>query len=179
MFLEIAVEYLWNGECQSFQTFAIVFYTHENLLVEIYGALWMKTKPLSRQKHVLRKSCGVSQKDWVLEFSNLCHCVLHPWYHTSRDFWSSMNERNLLSWLKYDLGKYSGVSQKWWMTSSFQTFATVFCTPENLLVRDYWNSRNERKPFSELNHVLRKCSRVSQKQWVPEFSNLCHCVQHP
>ena len=29
--------------------------------------------------------------------------------------------------------------------SSFQTFAIVFCTSENLLVRDFWRSRNEEK----------------------------------
>ena len=42
MFSENAVEYLRNSECYSFQTFAIVFSTHENLLVEISGALGMK-----------------------------------------------------------------------------------------------------------------------------------------
>ena len=34
--------YLRFGECQRFQTFAIVFNTPENLLVEISGALEMK-----------------------------------------------------------------------------------------------------------------------------------------
>ena len=33
MFSENALEYLRNGECQSFQTFAIVFSSPENLLV--------------------------------------------------------------------------------------------------------------------------------------------------
>ena len=33
--------YLRNGECYSFQTYAIVFNTPENLLVEISGALGM------------------------------------------------------------------------------------------------------------------------------------------
>ena len=42
MFSENALEYLRNGECQSFQTFAIVFSTPENLLVEITGALGIK-----------------------------------------------------------------------------------------------------------------------------------------
>ena len=45
----------------------------------------------------LRKCCGVSQKWWVLELSNLCHCVQHPWKLTSRDFWSTRNERKPLS----------------------------------------------------------------------------------
>ena len=39
MFSENAVEYLRNSECKSFQTFAIVLSTPENLLVGISGAL--------------------------------------------------------------------------------------------------------------------------------------------
>ena len=42
MFWENAVEYLRNGECKSFQIFAIVFSTPKNLLVGISGALGMK-----------------------------------------------------------------------------------------------------------------------------------------
>ena len=42
VFWENAVGYFRNGECQSFQTFAIVFSTPENLLVGISGALGMK-----------------------------------------------------------------------------------------------------------------------------------------
>ena len=42
MFWECAVEYLRNSEGKSFQTFTIVFSTHENLLVEISGALGMR-----------------------------------------------------------------------------------------------------------------------------------------
>ena len=64
----------------------------------------------------------------MLELSNLCHCVQHPWKHTSRY---------------------------------------------------YWSSRNKWKPLSKLKHVFRKCSGVSQKQWVLQLSNLCHCVKHP
>ena len=62
MFWENAVEYLRNIDCYSFQTFAIVFSTTDNLLVGISGALGMKRKLLSKQKCVLRKCCGVSQK---------------------------------------------------------------------------------------------------------------------
>ena len=36
----------------------------------------------------------VSQKWWMLELSNLCHCVQHPWKLTRRDFWSSGNAPN-------------------------------------------------------------------------------------
>ena len=39
VFWENAVGYLRNGECYSFQTFAIVLCIPENLLVEISGAL--------------------------------------------------------------------------------------------------------------------------------------------
>ena len=42
MFSENAVEYLRNSECETFQTFAIVFSTPENLLVGISGALGTK-----------------------------------------------------------------------------------------------------------------------------------------
>ena len=42
MFWENAVRYLRNGKCKSFQIFAIVFSTPENLLVGISGALGMK-----------------------------------------------------------------------------------------------------------------------------------------
>ena len=50
VFWETAVGYLRNGECQSLQTFAIVFTTHENLLVRITGALQMK------ESHFLSKN---------------------------------------------------------------------------------------------------------------------------
>ena len=32
--------------------------------------------------------------------------------------------------------------------------------------RDFWSSRNERKPLSKLKHFFRKCCRVSQKWWM-------------
>ena len=41
VFWENAVGYLRGGECYSFQTFAIVFSSPENLLVGISGALEM------------------------------------------------------------------------------------------------------------------------------------------
>ena len=44
MFWENAVEYLRNGKWESFQTFAIVFSTPENLLVENTGALGTKER---------------------------------------------------------------------------------------------------------------------------------------
>ena len=39
MFWENAVQYLKNGECQSFHTFAVLFSIPENFLVVITGAL--------------------------------------------------------------------------------------------------------------------------------------------
>ena len=72
-------------------------------------------KPLSKQKCVLRKCCGVSQKWWMLELSNFCHCVQHPWKLTTRDLWSSRNEWKPLSKQNHVLRKCCGVSQKWWM----------------------------------------------------------------
>ena len=42
VFWENAAGYLKNGECKSFQTFANVFSTPENVLVGISGALGMK-----------------------------------------------------------------------------------------------------------------------------------------
>ena len=51
--------------------------------------------------------------------------------------------------------------------------------PWKLTSMDFWSSRNKRKPLSKQKCVLRKCSGVSQKQWMVELLNLCHCVQHP
>ena len=49
MFSGNAVKYLSNSECWSFQTFAIVFSTPENLLVGISGALGMKESHFPRK----------------------------------------------------------------------------------------------------------------------------------
>ena len=127
--------YLRNGEC--FQTFAIVFSTPENLLVGISGALQNERKPLSQQKCVFRKCCGVSQKQWVLELSNLCHCVQHPWKLTNRDFWRTRNERKPLSHQKCVMRNCCGVSQKQWM---LQLSNLCHCVqhPWKLTNRDFW-----------------------------------------
>ena len=115
---------------------------------------------------------------WMLELSNLCHCVQHPWKLTSRDFWSSRNERMPLSKQKCDLRKCCGVSQKWWILE-LSNLCHCVQHPWKLTSRDFWSSRNERKPLSKQKCVLRKCCGVSQKWWMLELSNLCHCVQHP
>ena len=79
---------------KSFQTFAIVFSTPENLLVGISGALGMKESHFLSKNVFWENAVGVSQKWWMLELSNLCHCVQHPWKLTSRNFWSSGNAPN-------------------------------------------------------------------------------------
>ena len=87
MFSENAGRYLRNDEYQSFQTSANMFSTLENFLVGISGVSRNTRKPLSKLKHVLlRKCCGVSHKQCMLELSNLCNCVHHPWNLISRDF---------------------------------------------------------------------------------------------
>ena len=112
-------------------------------------------KLLSKLKHVLRKCSGVSQKWWMLELSNLCHCVQHPWKLISRDNWSSRNKRKPLSKLKHVLRKCSGVSQKWWVLE-LSNLCHCVQHPWKLISRDNWSSRNKRKPLSKLKHVFEK-----------------------
>ena len=114
----------------------------------------------------------------MLELSNLCHCVQHPWKPTSRDFWSCRNKRKPLSKQKCVLRKCSGLSQKQWMLE-LSNLCHCVQHPWKPTSRDYWSSRNKRKPLSNQKCVLRKCCRASQKWWMLELSNLCHCVQHP
>ena len=150
---ENAVGYLRNGDCESFQTFAIVFSTPENLLVGITGALGTKESHFLSKKGVLRKCCGVSQKQWMLELSNLCHCVQHPQTLTRRDFWSTRNERKPLSKQKGVLRKCCGVSQKQWM---LELSNLCHCLQQSWILTgsDFWSNRNERKPLSKLKHVF-------------------------
>ena len=109
----------------------IVFSTPENTSKQ---TLQMKESHFV-SKHVFsRKCCGVSQKWWVLELSNLCHCVQHPWKLTSKDFWSTRNERKPLSNQKCVLRKCCGVSQKWWVLELSNLCHCVHPTPENLLI---------------------------------------------
>ena len=91
------VGYLRNSECWSFQTFAIVFSIPENLLVGISGAVGTKQSHFLIKNVFWEKCCRVSQKQWMLELSNLCYCVQHPWKLTSRDFWSSRNKNKATS----------------------------------------------------------------------------------
>ena len=139
----------------------------------------MKEKPLSKLKHVLRKCSKGSQKWWMLELSNLCHCVQYPSKLTGLDFWNSRNERKTLSKQKCVLRKCSKVSQKQCMLE-LSNLCHCVQYPSKLTSRDYWRSRNERTSLSKLKHVfLENAVRVSQKQCMLDLSNLCHCVQHP
>ena len=115
----------------------------------------------------------------MLELANLCHCVQYPWKLTSRDFWSSRNERKPLCQQKCVLRKCCEVSQKWWMLE-LANLCHCVQYPWKLTSRDFSGAlRNERKPLCQQKCVLRKCCGVSQKWWMLELSNLCHCVQHP
>ena len=136
-----------------------MFSTPENLLVGISGALGMKERHFLSKNVFWKNAVGVSQKWWMLELSNLCHCVQHPWKLTSRDYWSSRNKGKPLSKLKHVFRKCSGVSL--WMLELSNFFHCVQ-HPWKLTSRDYWSSRNKGKSLSKLKHVFRKCSGVSQ-----------------
>ena len=145
--------YLRNSDCWSFQTFAIVFSTHENLLVGISGALGTQESHFISKNVFLRKCCGVSQKQWMLDLSNLCHCVQHPWEFTSRYYWSSRNEGKPLSKIKHVFRNCNGVSQKWWLLE-LSNLCHCVQHPWKLTSRDFWSSRKTRKPLSQLKHVF-------------------------
>ena len=115
----------------------------------------------------------------MLELSNLCHCVQHPWKLTSRDFWSSRNERKPLSKQNVFWENVVGYLRIWMNARAFKPLPLCSEPPWNLTSRNFWSSRNERKPLSKQKCVLRKCCWVSQIWWMLELSNLCHCVQHP
>ena len=130
-----------------------MFSTPENLLVEISGALGTKESHFLSKNVFLRKCCGVFQKQWMLELSNLCHCVQHPWKLTSRDFWSSRNTRKSFSLQKCVLRKWCGVSQKLWMLE-LSNLCHCVQHPWEFTSRYYWSSWNEGKPLSKLKHVF-------------------------
>ena len=126
----------------------------------------------------MRKCCGVSQKWWMLELSNLCHCIQHPWKLTSRDFWSSRNGRKPLSKQKCVLRKCCKVSQKWWMLE-LSNLCHCIQHPWKLTSRDFWSSRNESKPLSKQKYVLRKYCGVSQKWWMLELQTFAIVFSTP
>ena len=156
-----------------------MFSTPVNLLVEISGALGLKVSHFLSKNVFCENAVGYQGIVWMLELSNLCNCVQHPWKHTSRDFWSSRNPIKPLSKQTYVLRKCCGVSHKQCMLE-LSNLCNCVQHPWKLTSRDFWSSRNTRKPLSKLKHVLlRKCIGVSHKQCMLELSNLCNCVQHP
>ena len=156
-----------------------MFSTPENLLVGNFWSSQNECKPFSKQKCVLRICCRVSQKQCLLELSNLCHCVQNPWKLTSRDYGSSRHERKPLSKLKYVFRNCSGVSQKWWMLEFSKSLPLCFSTPENLQLGISGALGMNISHFLNRNVFWEKYCGVSQKQCMLELSNLCHCVQHP
>ena len=159
----------------TFRTVTIVFSTSENLLVGISGAQGMKESHFLNKNVCLRKCCVISQKWWMLELSNLCHCVQHPWKLTNRDYWSPRNKGKQLSKLTHVFRKCSEHLRTLWMLE-LSNLCHCVQHPWKLTSRDYWSPRNKGKSLSK--HIFRKCSGVSQKMWKLELSNLCHCVQH-
>ena len=138
-----------------------MFSTPENLLVEIYGVLGIERKPLSKQKCVFEKmQWSISEPLWMLELSNVCHCVQHPWKLTSRDFWSSRNKGKSLSKLNMFSENAVKYLRTLWMLE-LSNLCHCVQHPWKLTSRDFWSSRNERKALSQQKHVFRKCSGVS------------------
>ena len=130
---------------------------------------------------------GISETVNARDFKPLPLC-LAPWKHTSKDSWSSRNNRILhwdtpLHFLKTHFCLQSGflsfrVLQKSLLVSYY---CKLHCVqhPWKLTSMEFWSSRNNRKPLSHQECVLKKCCGVSQKWWMLELSNLSHCVQHP
>ena len=132
-----------------------MFSTLENLLVWISGALGIKGSHILSRNIFLRKCCRVSQKQWMLDLSNLCHCVQHPWKLTSKDFCRSRNESKPLSKQKCVLKKCCGVSQKCWKLELSNLCHCVY-HPWKLTGRDFRSNRNKSKPLSKQKCVFEK-----------------------
>ena len=164
-----------------------MFSTPENLLGRDFRSSRNERKPHFKQKCVLRKCCGVSQKQWMLELSNLWHCVQHPWNLTGRDFWSSRNKRKPLSKQKCVLGKCCGVSQKQWMLE-LSNLCHCGQHPWKLTGRDFWTSRNAPNTLLTPLHPLTPPN--GHTHWFPRGSDLpdwnqasntnelCSCYKH-
>ena len=166
---------LANSECWIFQILCTWY--SSSLKTGNWGYFWSsrnERKSLSKEKCVLMKWCGVSQKQQMWGLSKLCHRVQHPWELTGRDYWSSRNTRKPHSKLKHVFRKCSGVSQKQWVLE-LSNICHCIQHPWKLTSRDFWSSRNERKSLSKEKCVLRKWCGVSQKWWMLEqyASHLC------
>ena len=130
-----------------------MFSTPKNLLVGIFsGAVGLKESHFVSKNVFWENAVRYFRNRWMLELSNLCHCIQYPWKLTSRDFfWSSRNERKPLSKQKCVLRKCCGVSQKWWMLE-LSNLCHCAQYPWKLTSRDFlWSSRNTRKPLCQQN----------------------------
>ena len=116
-------------KCQSFQTFLIMFSTPENLLVGISGTLGMK------ESHFLTKN--------VFWGNAVGYSMLEPPFLSTPE--KNVFERKPLSHQKENAVGYLRNGECY----SFQTFAIVFSTPENLLVKITGALQNDRKPLSQ------------------------------
>ena len=78
MFWQNAVEYLGNGECYIFYTFAIVFSTHENLSVGISEALGMKESHFLSKNMFWENVMGYLENGecWSFQIFSLCSAPL-------------------------------------------------------------------------------------------------------
>ena len=113
-------------------------------------------------------------------FIPLPWCIQHPWKLTGRDFWSSRNDRNPLSHQKFVLRKCCGYISLPLVLKLFKHFATVFSTPENVLVGISGALGNERKPLSQQKCVFKKMLwGFSEIVNVRAIQSYCHCAQNP
>ena len=175
----------------SFQIFAIVFSTPENLLVGMSAALGMTgsqflTKNVFWENAVvyLRNSecksfkplplCSAPLKTVLLGITGALGTKESHFFSVLRKCCGVLNARKCIVWGMSALNE----TTFWMLEHLLLDLCHCIQHPWKLTSRMYWSSRNERKPLSKLNHDFRKCSGVSQKQWMLELSNLCHCVQH-
>ena len=154
-----------TANVRMFKTFAIVFSTLENLLVGISGALETNRKSLSKEKCVLTKCCRVSQRWWMLRaVKPLQLSSLHPRKLTGVGLLElNWNKSRPLSKPKHVLTKCTGVSEQQWMLE-LSNLCLCVQQPGKLTGRDFWSSKNERKPLSKLKHAFQENAvRVSQQ----------------
>ena len=160
-----------------------MFSTPENLLVGISGAQGMKERHFLSKNMFSENAVEYLRTLWMLELSNLCYCVQHPWKLTSRDFWISRNERKALSQQKCVLRSnwrlrsayFERYCRNWLSFTELNEHVLIylFRNPRNghwnlqnchhcvqhpwkLTSRDFWSSRNERKPLSKQKCVFEK-----------------------
>ena len=152
-----------TANVRAFKPLSIVFSTPENLLEGITG------DPGTQESHIL---------SWNMFSGNAVD------YLSNSECWSFQTfaivfstHENLLVGITGALGTQESHILSWNMFSGnaveylrnsecWELSNLCHCVqhPWKLTGRDYWSSRNERKPHSKLKHVFRKCSRVSQKQ---------------